>query len=280
MKRLDWILLIATAILILTAFASLAAASEWDRPSVTLKPSEYQVVSFTNTENKLEDLVIVNISCPDQLLPFVLVLPSSVPAYSTENITIQFVAVPISVRQALPQDVFAVKLIGGNSSLVVYLDLSVPIPENVLADVYARIDNLLARIRLLENKPDLQGLVDNLSSEIDDLRATIPENTEWQAKLDNLEARLSNLITQLRQDFVETGGQQTAETGIPTGAVVAGVGIVIVGVIGYKMGWFRRALPKPSGPPTKIPEEDQVARAKNILKARGIEIKEKGDQNG
>lgn len=221
LRWIDWALIFLTVLIMLIATSGAVVASE---PQITLAPGTWRIVEFVNDENEQENLTITNISAPDVLLPYVVVSPTSIPPLSTENVTVQFAYVPIAVRQSVPEDVFAVR-VGG---LIVYLDCSVPLPENAenrWAALEARIDALqasfteqmegiVARITALESEPESEnwvleieslrenvglgfdGLLVWVKSELARIEASIPENSpptdtsKWDAKLDNLETKL------------------------------------------------------------------------------------------
>lgn len=225
-RWIDWAIVFLTALILLIA-ASGAAIASWDQPQISLTPGTWQIVEFTNIENEPENLEVVNISTPLELLSYVVISPSSVPANSSENVVIQFAYVPLDIRQAVPQDTFAIQVNG----LIVYLDCSVPLPENAenrWAALEARIDalqasltdqieGLAARITALESEPEQENWVveiralrenlDNYSiwmiTRIIALKAQIYEEldkrienspptdtSEWDAKLDNLETKM------------------------------------------------------------------------------------------
>lgn len=245
LHRIDWVLVFIIAIIGLLIASGAAVASE---PQITLAPGTWRVVEFTNSENEQENLTITNISAPDVLLPYVIVDPASIPPLSTENITIKFTYVIESVRQSIPQDVFAVRVDG----LIVYLDCSVPLPENAenrWAALEARIDalgestmeqmeGLAARITMLESveQENLMSEIDELheniglafdgllvwiKSELARIEASIPENSppsdtsEWYAALDNIENILrresQNADAQLRRNYEEQDAEAKAD---------------------------------------------------------------------
>lgn len=222
-RWIDWVILFLVGFVLFLA-ASGAAVASWDEPQVKLTPGTWQVVEFTNDGDKPENLTVTNISAPDVLLSYVVVSPVSIPPSSAENVVIQFAYVPTSVRESIPQDVFSVQIDG----LIVYLDLSVPLPENAenrWATIEARIDalgtsladqiaGLAVRITALESipkqenwMPEAKALWENLirlgdwtTSKIMELWANIPENSPptnlaWVvALLDNQEARIRAAI--------------------------------------------------------------------------------------
>jgi len=223
-----------TAFIMFLIAAGAAVASE---PQVTLAPGTWQIVEFTNAENEQENLDVTNISAPPEILPYVVVSPSSVPANSSENVVIQFAYIPLTIRQAVPQDTFAVSI----SGIVVYLDLSVPLPENAenrWAELEARIvalqasfteqmEGIAARITALESveqenwEPEFEALWENLIRvedwmtsnfhQIAELWDAMPENSPsvdvllWQTMLGDVENELRGeqewSSNQLRLDY-------------------------------------------------------------------------------
>ena len=242
LNLIDWVLLFLTAFILLLAASGAAVASE---PQITLAPGTWQVVEFSNSENERENLTIINISAPDVLLPYVVVSPTSIPPLSSENVTVQFAYVDASVRKSVPQDVFAVQVDG----LLVYLDLSVPLPENAenrWAELEARIEalrvsfaeqmeGLASRVTALESveqenwMPELEALWENLiglgdwtTSKVMELWEAIPENSppsdtaEWDAELDNLEKNmlkeLADANAQMRRNYEKQIADTKADT--------------------------------------------------------------------
>lgn len=311
MKRIDWALIFLSGIVfliaLLVAFSGSAAAS-WDQPQVALSPGTWQVIEFTNSENAPENLTVANISAPDVLLPYVVVSPTSVPPSSAENVTIQFAYVPVSVRQSVPHDIFSVQVNG----MIVYLDLSVPLPENAenrWAELEARIDALRAsfaeqmedlavRLTVLESAehenwmPEFEALWDNLirlgdwtTSKIMELWASAPENSPpadmmlWQTMLDDVENELrteyEQASNQLRQDYEAQIAKTNAENELLRLEVFGAIaGAVIAIVIAIR----RPKLTKPSlklhqKKFEEIPLDDKIAMLENEIDA----MRERGD---
>lgn len=204
-------LIITASILVMVAFAGSAFASgTWGELSITLKPGESATVEFTNTENTVNALDIVNISAPD-LVPYVVASPDSMGALATENVTISFVSVPQSILDNMAKENNYAVLVEG---LIVYLDLTGETPsenENAynLAILTSRVDSLEAALTafMAEARGDISDLADwlaTVTSAQDGLvfRITALENVEaenwaeeiqnvrawWDARLDELEA--------------------------------------------------------------------------------------------
>ena len=179
MKKLNLVFVITVTLILSTMFARGAIASS-NPPSITLAPGEIAVVTFTNNENIAENLNIQNISAPNQLLSYVIFSPTSIPANSVENVTIQFVYIPFDVYQALPKDKFAISV----GELCLYLDLTENQPSQ---------DNILVE---LENmKLELQNINEELIAAKDNLQSLVAlsENvTLLNIRLDALEAKVYN----------------------------------------------------------------------------------------
>jgi len=210
MKRIDWALVFLTPLIMFIA-ASGAAIASWDQPQITLTPGTWQTIEFTNTENRSENLTITNVSAPDVLLPFVLVSPASIPALSSENIIIQFAYIPSSVRESIPKDVFAVHIAG----LLVYLDCSIPLPENA-ENRWAALE---ARIDALETS--LTGQIESFASRIAVLESTMPENptSEIEAireNLDNLKIWVVDRIIALETNIYDELNERIENSTIDT----------------------------------------------------------------
>jgi len=255
-KKIDLALLIAVAILLMIALASLVKAG-WDQPQLMLKPGESAVAEFTNTENVVDNLAIQNVSAPTELLPYVSLQPSSVPALSAENVTISFIYVPSSVLETMPRDMFAIKI----SGLIVYLDISAEVPsENVLADVYARMDNLLARIRSLETNPD-----PSLQQEIDDMRVwleninsgmenAISENSDFTAQeIEIIKIHINDKLTEMKGEY-EQKIAEAEERSRSNAVAYAGIAVLVSLAIVYIVPKFLR---RPEG---KLKEKSEEKR--------------------
>jgi len=188
----------------------------WAQSSITLKPTENQIVAFDNPDNVAIQLIVTNISAPDQLANYIIASPSSIPENTTENVMIQFLYVPASVKENIMPDTYSVRI----GDLLVYLDMTTAPPENVenvenvwpvIDSLWYRIDNILARLGNLENlrsldNANLKLLVDNLRAEIALAKAHQSdnygnlENLITQADLDNLRAYYNTEMA--RQQFL------------------------------------------------------------------------------
>jgi hypothetical protein len=291
MKKLDRVrqayLTLAAILILVAALITLLGvtgviAGSWGQPQITLKPGVWQTVEFTNPENEPENLVVTNISAPVELLPYVFVSPASVPPLSTENVTIQFAYIPTSVRQAIQPDVYAVQING----LLVYLDLTIP-TENIenaenlqrkfedltsrLDAIGAQIDNLLARVELLENEPACENLrpeIENIRAELQLLKAAHLENSpdnSWMGAAENLQARYDGIIGQLKLDYEEQIARAKEEaidtaTKYAAIAVVASVVIVVLFIRLIKPSEGEgESKPNTSPPPERPPTEPQTS---------------------
>lgn len=299
MKRIDWFLLALVGIILLL-IASGAAIASWSQPQITLTPGTWQTVEFANAENAPENLTIVNISAPDVLLPYVVVSPASIPPSSTENITIQFAYVPISVRDAIPQDVFSVQLNG----LIIYLDLSIPLPENaenrwaeidarfdaLEASLMAQIESAVVRITALETAPDenwvplIENLRENVMAEVRLLRVEIadletanhenssPIDMNWlTALLDNrdegIRASIGNDIANLELDRkLDEAREENEQLRLTTYVAIA------IAIIAAAIAIRRPKLSVPSLKPhhekfEEIPLDDKISMLENEIDA-------------
>ncbi len=305
MKRIDWALISLTTLILLLAASGAAIASE---PQITLAPGTWRVVEFTNTENERENLTITNISAPDVILPYVFVTPTSIPPLSSENVTVQFAYIPVSVRQSVPQDVFAVKIDG----LLVYLDLSVPLPENAenrWAEIDVRIDaleaslsgqieSLIVRMVALESENwalEIESLHENVGlgfdgllvwvkSELDRIDASIPENShpvdvEWYVKLlDNREAKIRAAIGNDIANMQIEERMADAESEIDQ-ALYIGFAAIVVAIVAVAVSITRSraTTPSPKVPrkflTSEVAPEDKVAMLANEIGA----MRERGE---
>jgi len=177
MKKLNLVFVITVTLILSTMFARGAIASS-NPPSITLAPGEIAVVTFTNNENIAENLNIQNISAPNQLLSYVIFSPTSIPANSVENVTIQFVYIPFDVYQALPKDKFAISV----GELCLYLDLTENQPSQ------ENIDNITAELTAL--RAELNSLRTSISINLDNLRL---QNMLQDWRIDNLTQYLTAL---------------------------------------------------------------------------------------
>ena len=234
MRQLRWIdgaLVFLTALILLIAASGAAVASE---PQVTLVPGQATTVVFDNPDNAPIVLTISSISAPDSLIPYLFISPTTISENSSREVTLQFVQIPQSIRENIPPDVYALSVSGGDSDLLVYLDISIPLPENAenrWAALEARIDalqasltdqieGLAARITALESEPEQENWVveiralrenlDNYSiwmiTRIIALKAQIYE--ELDKRIENSpptdtsewDAKLDNLETKMREE--------------------------------------------------------------------------------
>ena len=162
--------------------------------------------------------------------------------------------------------------------------------ENTQENYQQQIENLQLQINdipdnvndlencLIENFSILTSQVDNILGELDLLKLQIHENSdEWATAVENLQARYDGLIGQQQLIIDNLMGRiiylETKGPDLPLNVIAGIVAIFIVCVLGLKMGWFKGIISSQRGVPTKVPMEDRVKRAVNLLKGQGIEVK-------
>lgn len=265
-RWINWAIIFLTSVILLLIASGAAVA----QPQITLKPGTWQAVEFTNADNQPENLEVTNISAPPELLPYVLVNPTVIPPLSTENVIVQLAYIPVAVRQAIPKDMFAVHING----LLVYLDLTTPLPKNaenrwaeIEADIDAlrawmeeQVDDFIFRIATLESAPkeNLSPIIENLrenlqeliDARVDGLRAWaestfISENpdVEWEQALAEYDAEIrlefSNHIADLFIDeqFADLKSRLNFHEMITYAALIAAVVAITIAI---KRPRFRR----------------------------------------
>lgn len=310
-RWIDWaiIALIGLILLIAASGAAIAAQSE---PQITLAPGTWRFVEFTNDEDEPENLVIKNISAPDSLIPCLFVSPMTIPAHSSREVAFHFIQTQ-SIKENILPDNYALRVIGCNRDLLVYLDLSIPLPENAenrWAALDVRIDaldaSLSGEIKSLEVRITLEsenwaleieslrenvrlgfdGLLVWIKSELARIEASIPENSpsidtaEWEAMLDERETGLrmafASAIADMKVDHEKQIADAKSETDQARYTSFAAI-VVAIAAVAVLIIKSRAARPSPKTPPrflkSEVAPEDRAAMLENEIGA----MRERGE---
>lgn len=236
MKKLNMALIFLAALILMLAVKDFGVASDWQQSEVTLVQGQAVVIVFNNPSDAEIILTPSAISAPPELVPYLFVSPTRIPADNSREITLKFI--PLSPSdENIPPGIYALRVSGGDSDLLVSLDLSVLPPENaenrwaaiearvdaLEASLSGRIEELIIAVAALESAPpenwalEIESLRENvklgfdgllvwIKSELARIEASIPENSpptdtsEWYAALGELE-------NELREEYIDAAAQ-------------------------------------------------------------------------
>ena len=193
----DYILLFLIVALAILVMSARAAGASWTAQNLTIKPGEWKRIDYANPENTKIELSLTNISCPSEILPYIVISPTTIPENSTTAVSIQLAYIPKTILSNIVPDIYSVNV----SNLLIYIDLT-----EVGMGGATTIENLLVGISALENRIsqlENSGVEERLS-ELEEYVATLEgfiARLENSGQEENI-SRLEELVAKLRLDAI------------------------------------------------------------------------------